>query len=64
MTIHNKHEVSLGDDTFSVDMNDNTCDCRKWQITGIPCVHVASVIIREKQNVENYVSDWYTTKMW
>ncbi|KAG7569575.1 Zinc finger SWIM-type [Arabidopsis thaliana x Arabidopsis arenosa] len=64
MARHNKHEISHFGGKYSVDMNANTCGCRKWQMTGIPCVHAASVIIGKKQKVEDYVSDWYTTRMW
>jgi len=64
MARNNKHEISLNNVIYSVDMNDNTCGCRKWQMTGIPCVHAASVIIGKKQKVEDYVVDWYTTQRW
>lgn len=64
MARNNKHEVRLGNNSFSVDMNANNCGCRKWQMTGIPCVHAASVIIGQKGKVEDYVSDWYTTCLW
>jgi len=64
MARNNKHEISLNDVIYSVDMNDNTCGCRKWQMIGIPCVHAASVIIGKKQKVEDYVVDWYTTQRW
>lgn len=65
MARHNRIEVRVGlDDSFSVDMNDRTCGCRKWQMTGIPCIHAASVIIGNRQKVEDFVSDWYTTYMW
>lgn len=64
MARNDKHEVQLGDDTYTVDMNDNTCGCKKWQMTGIPCVHGASVIIGKKKKVEDFVIDWYTKERW
>ncbi|XP_010462193.2 PREDICTED: receptor-like protein 12 [Camelina sativa] len=64
MARHNKHEIKFGDVTVSVDMNDNTCGCRKWQMIGIPCIHDASVIIGKKEKVEDYVAEWYTARMW
>ncbi|XP_010497305.1 PREDICTED: uncharacterized protein LOC104774383, partial [Camelina sativa] len=64
MARHNKHEIRCGDVKVCVDMNDQTCGCRKWQMTGIPCVHAASVIIGKKEKVEDYVFEWYTTRMW
>ncbi|CAE5962923.1 unnamed protein product [Arabidopsis arenosa] len=41
--------------------------CERWmarhnkhEMTGIPCIHAATVIIGTRQKVEDYVSDWYT----
>ncbi|KAG7582712.1 Transposase MuDR plant [Arabidopsis suecica] len=64
MARHNKYEVELHEDKYFVDMNEHKCGCIKWQMTGIPCVHAAAVIISKKQKVEDFVSDWYTTRMW
>ncbi|XP_010507063.1 PREDICTED: uncharacterized protein LOC104783626 [Camelina sativa] len=64
MARHNKHEIKHGDMIYEVDMSARTCGCIKWQMTGIPCVHVASVIIEKKEKVEDYVVDWYTERMW
>ncbi|XP_010474442.1 PREDICTED: uncharacterized protein LOC104753967 [Camelina sativa] len=64
MARDNQHEVELHDESYSVDMNALTCGCIKWQMTGIPCVHAASVIIAKKQKVQDYVVNWYTTRMW
>ncbi|CAA7044351.1 unnamed protein product [Microthlaspi erraticum] len=58
------HEVELNNDRYCVDMNTLTCGCKKWQMIGIPCVHAASVIIAKKRKVEDYVNDYYTTRMW
>lgn len=64
MARDNMHEIQHGDDQFCVNMNTNTCGCRKWQMTGIPCIHAASVIIGKKQQVEDYVRDWFTVAKW
>ncbi|KAK8701953.1 hypothetical protein V6N13_020328 [Hibiscus sabdariffa] len=41
-----KWEVSAGfEDQHVVDLEAQTCTCRKWDLTGIPCIHVASVIL-------------------
>lgn len=49
---------------YSVDMNTWTCGCRKCKMVGIPCVYAASVIIGRKERVGDYVSYYYTTKIW
>ncbi|XP_010445242.1 PREDICTED: uncharacterized protein LOC104727881 [Camelina sativa] len=64
MARNNLHEIEVNDVTYFVDMNTNTCGCKKWQMVGIPCIHAASVIIEKKEKVENYVSDYYTKIRW
>lgn len=64
MARNNFHEVELNDVAYSVDMNSWTCGCRKWEMVGMPCVHAAAVIIGRKEQVGNYVSDYYKTKTW
>ncbi|GKU87071.1 hypothetical protein SLEP1_g1521 [Rubroshorea leprosula] len=39
---------------FIVDMNRRTCTCRCWNMTGIPCKHVVSVIKLRKEKDEHY----------
>jgi hypothetical protein len=46
--------------TFSVDMKTRTCDCKRWQLTGIPCHHVIACCRNDKINPENLVHGCYT----
>ncbi|XP_023634337.1 uncharacterized protein LOC111829475 [Capsella rubella] len=64
LAINNFHEIDENDVTYSVDMDKRTCGCRKWQMVGITCIHAASVIIGEREKVENYVVEYYTQKRW
>ncbi|XP_024014292.1 uncharacterized protein LOC112088232 [Eutrema salsugineum] len=64
MARNNFHEVELNGVGYSVNMNDETCGCMKWQMIGIPCAHAACVIIGKQEKVESYVNDFYTTRMW
>ncbi|KAK8559883.1 hypothetical protein V6N13_016616 [Hibiscus sabdariffa] len=42
-----KWEVSAGyEDQHAVDLEIYSCSCRKWDLTGIPCIHVVSVIMK------------------
>lgn len=53
-------QVDCSSGTFVVDLEERTCACRKWDFTGIPCMHVV-VIIRDCRNsTENYVDNCYT----
>ncbi|KAJ8438929.1 hypothetical protein Cgig2_033816 [Carnegiea gigantea] len=46
----------------SVRLKDKFCDCRKWQLTGLPCKHAARCIFRMKQQLEDYVEDCFTVE--
>ena len=50
------------DDMF--DLQNQTCACRKWQLTGIPCFHACSCILFQKQSPLDYMHqchnrEWY-----
>ncbi|XP_020875471.1 uncharacterized protein LOC110226900 [Arabidopsis lyrata subsp. lyrata] len=50
--------------SYRVSLNQRTCSCRKWDITGIPCVHAYGVILKLKLKVEDYVCHWFRTTQW
>ncbi|KAH7855207.1 hypothetical protein Vadar_022329 [Vaccinium darrowii] len=56
-----KYEVkfSIGNTTHCVDLEKRECTCRRWDISGVPCGHAISAIHFNKQNVEDYTSDYY-----
>ena len=39
---HTKFEVKSGLESFIVDLEEKKCNCRKWDIIGIPCCHAIS----------------------
>ena len=46
---------------YLVDLNKQTCSCRKWQATGIPCSHAIGVIVNSlKADPQTYVKAFYT----
>jgi len=53
-------DVMEGHTNFTVRLQDKFCDCRKWQLTGLPCKHAARCILRMKQQLEDYVDDCFT----
>ncbi|GKV41987.1 hypothetical protein SLEP1_g49449 [Rubroshorea leprosula] len=57
--LNSKNKVDLGRNTYIVDLEDRKCTCRYWDISGIPCRHVMTVLSLKKLRVEEYVSDWY-----
>ncbi|KAG5555175.1 hypothetical protein RHGRI_012644 [Rhododendron griersonianum] len=48
-----------GNNQFCVDMNAQTCSCRRWELTGIPCAHALAVFRESKQKVQGIVHDYY-----
>jgi len=58
-----QYEVRLMHEVYGVDLNNKTCGCRSWQLTGIPCLHVIAAILFLNGNAEDYVAFWFTTNM-
>ena len=54
-----KFEVKNGLQSFIMDLKKRTCNCRKWDITGIPCCHAISCIFFNREVVEKYTNDCY-----
>ncbi|XP_073121042.1 uncharacterized protein [Henckelia pumila] len=44
---------------YSVDLERKTCGCRRWEISGIPCVHAMSAIYAQDLDHYNFVDDCY-----
>nr|XP_043633410.1 uncharacterized protein LOC122604595 [Erigeron canadensis] len=62
MTIHvggNKFEVRNHRYAYSLDMDMGTCDCRMWQMSGIPYVHTMQAIYKMNKNPEDFVAIWF-----
>ena len=58
---YEQFEVKNGYDGYAVNLNNRTCGCRAWQLTGIPCVHGVAAISYLNRNHEEYVAEWFTT---
>ncbi|XP_047983687.1 uncharacterized protein LOC125224347 [Salvia hispanica] len=58
--IGGKFEVKHFQDRFVVIPTLRKCGCRKWELTGIPCVHGCAVINFLKQNMDDYVNEWFS----
>ena len=56
-----KYQVaSTWQDQYVVNLNDQSCNCRFWEITGFPCRHVVCAIWDKIENGENapHVDEW------
>lgn len=52
-------QVKSGKRTHSLDLNNMTCSCRKWQLSGLPCNHAVAAIYKSYQHPEDFVSDFF-----
>lgn len=46
-------------DQLVVDLENKTCTCRKWDLTGVPCCHSVACIFFLNMEAENFVDDCY-----
>ncbi|KAL0339183.1 UNVERIFIED_CONTAM: hypothetical protein Sangu_1440400 [Sesamum angustifolium] len=55
-------EVQDGNVHYVVNLAHRTCDCRVWDIRGIPCRHVALGITYRRDNTENFTDNMFTNE--
>ncbi|KAL0375555.1 UNVERIFIED_CONTAM: hypothetical protein Scaly_0673100 [Sesamum calycinum] len=54
------YQISCFDGTqYSVDLENGTCGCRKWDLSGIPCKHAVSAIFCQGEDIEKYTHQCY-----
>jgi hypothetical protein len=57
-----KFEVTHWDHRFTVDLQEKTCSCRYWQLSGLPCCHAISSIYFKTSSLEDYIADCYSVE--
>ncbi|CAL5194481.1 unnamed protein product [Lathyrus oleraceus] len=45
--------------TYCVNLNEETCACRKWDLSEIPCIHLITCISHNKKELEDFVFEYY-----
>ncbi|KAK5777467.1 hypothetical protein PVK06_045434 [Gossypium arboreum] len=56
-----KYQVECGlSSQHMVDLVENYCSYRNWDLTGIPCMHALAVIHLKNEFLETYKQTWYT----
>ena len=60
----NIYQVTSGENTYSVNLLDRTCGCRKWDMTSMPCHHAVSAIVKAKLQPEDFVADFFKKEMY
>ena len=59
MSSPGEYEVMEGKSTLSISLNQHTCLCNLWQLTGIPCRHATSALLHKGLDPQSLVDDWY-----
>ncbi|KAJ8419659.1 hypothetical protein Cgig2_009798 [Carnegiea gigantea] len=55
-------DVVEGCTNFTVKLEDQFCDCKRWQIIGLHCKHRVRCILRMKGKLEDYCAPWFSTE--
>lgn len=50
-------------DQYAVFLNDRNCTCRLWQISGIPCCHAISAILKIGEDPSGYAHGCYSRQL-
>jgi len=45
---------------FTVDLNNKTCSCRYWQVSGIPCAHACAALFKMSEEPNKYVHNCFS----
>ena len=57
----NEFQVKDCNVSYIVNINERTCDCKVWNLSGIPCKHATAVLINKRADLESYC-DFSKTK--
>ncbi|KAL2935062.1 Phosphatidylinositol 3-kinase piki-1 [Bienertia sinuspersici] len=57
-----EYEIVDGKSNLAVSLNNHTCQCNAWQLTGIPCKHGMRAILHAELDPHTFVREWYTIK--
>ncbi|KAK2648475.1 hypothetical protein Ddye_015964 [Dipteronia dyeriana] len=52
---HWQFEVLDGNRQFVVQLDNHTCDCGIWVVSGVPCKHALACISKKREPIEGYV---------
>jgi hypothetical protein len=55
---------SKGTATHVVNFEARSCGCRRWDVTGLPCNHACSAIIKAKLRPEDFVNPFFKKAMY
>ncbi|XP_042460517.1 uncharacterized protein LOC122044034 [Zingiber officinale] len=60
--MHFQIKATNSQEQHIVDISTNSCSCRQWDLTGIPCKHALCALWCKHEDVEAFVSHYYKTE--
>ncbi|KAF6142933.1 hypothetical protein GIB67_003889 [Kingdonia uniflora] len=57
--IPNEEDLRRYGKKWKVNLEERTCDCNEWRVTGLPCVHAYCVISHMRLNWVGYCSEYH-----
>ena len=51
--------TSSSEKTYRVNLNNYTCDCRRWDMTAVPCSHAIAAMQKVKLHPEDFVHEFF-----
>ena len=58
------YEILYYGDSYVVNLENKSCICGSWELSGIPCCHAICTIYDRQEQPEDYVSFWYSKEMY
>ncbi|OMP00330.1 reverse transcriptase [Corchorus capsularis] len=58
------YEVEHGESRYVVRLEEKTCTCRIYKLSGVPCAHAICAIRERRGNVAEFVSSWYSKEVY
>ncbi|XP_031393881.1 uncharacterized protein LOC116205408 [Punica granatum] len=49
---------------FVVDLNEKSCSCKEWDLSGIPCCHAVACICHNRMQPEMFVHAYFSKETW
>ncbi|KAL4592185.1 hypothetical protein LXL04_005172 [Taraxacum kok-saghyz] len=56
----NTYEIRNGFHSYGVNLVEQSCSCRLWELSGIPCVHAQVAILYTNQDPVQFISSWFS----
>nr|GLL29720.1 uncharacterized protein LOC109163527 [Ipomoea trifida] len=56
--VNDRYEIKKGRNQLKVKVENRSCSCRSWDLSGIPCAHAICAIFDQGRDPEGYIDAW------